>query len=248
MITVAERLLKDTCGMMNTFESNLGIEVSLPALYPNGEHVVVVLRELDQENVLLHDGGFSLQAISSMGLSLQKNAIKHIIEYAARMGCSFENGRVTRKCPATKVAAAAMTVSNVCLYVASQFQVMQEPKKDFDSIVREALSKKLSEDMVTPNYSIIGASGGKYSVTAAILLPNNEKPKAIIEAISTPKSVSGRFRHLYDIKANIEYSSVERIAVYDDAETFHQHDYLLLQDVSNVVAFADLNKRVESYA
>jgi len=248
MISVAERLLKDTCGMMSTFESNLGVEVSLPSLYPNGEHVVVVLRELDHENVLLHDGGFSLQAISSMGLNLQKNAIKHIIEYASLMGCSFENGRVIRRCPSVKVAAAAMTVSNVCLYVASQFQVMQEAKKDFDSIVREVLSKKLSTDLVVPNYSILGASGGKYSVTAAITLPSIEKPKAIIEAISTPKSVSGRFRHLYDIKANAEYSNVERIAVYDDDESFHQYDYLLLQDVSNVVAFADLNKRVEVYA
>ena len=248
MISIAEQLLKDTCGMMNTFESNLGIEVSLPALYPNGEHVVVILRAIDGENVLLHDGGFSLQAISPMGLSLQKNAIKHIIQYAARMGCSFENGRVTRKCPTTKVAAAAMTVSNVCLYVASQFQVMQEVKKDFDSIVREALSKKLSEDVVTPNYSVLGASGGKYNITAAILMPHDDKPRAIIEAISTPKSVSGRFRHLYDIKANAEYSKVERIAVYDDTETFHQHDYLLLQDVSNVVAFADFYKRVEAYA
>ena len=97
MITIAERLLKDTCGMMSTFESNLGIEVSLPTIYPNGDHVVVILREIDEDNVLLHDGGFSLQVISSMGLNLQKNAIKHIIEYASMMGCSFDGGRVVRR-------------------------------------------------------------------------------------------------------------------------------------------------------
>jgi len=248
MITLAERLLKDTCGMMSTFESNLGIEVSLPALYPNGDHVVVILREIDQDNVLLHDGGFSLQAISSMGLNLQKNAIKHIKEYSSMMGCSFEDGRVMRKCEPFRVAAAAMTVSNVCLYVASQFQVMQETKKDFDLIVKDALCKNLSDGLVAPNYSIFGASGGKYSVTAAIIAPNKDVPRAIVEAIATPKSVNGRFRHLYDIMANTEHLDVERIAVYDDNEDFHQHDYLLLQDVSNVVAFSDIQKRVRAYA
>lgn len=247
MTTIAERLLKDTCGMMSTFESNLGTEVSLPALYPNGESVVVILREIEPELVMLHDGGFSLQAISSMGLNLQQNAIKHIVEYASLMGCSFQNGRIFRSCHPAKVAAAAMTVSNVCLYAASQFQVMQEPKKDFDTSVREALFSKLSERIVSPNYTMFGASGGKYKITAAIM-SSGDKPRAIIEAISTPKSVSGRFRHLYDIKANQDYLGIDRIAVYDDTEEFHQHDYLLLQDVSNLVAFADIQNRISVYA
>lgn len=244
MNKIADLLAKETCGLIRVGSSNLGAEISLPALYPTGEHVTIVLNERDGE-VVLHDGGFALQSISSMGMTLKTHAHKHISEYAAQLGCSFENGMVVRRCKVSNMAGAAMTVANVCLYVASQFQGVLPEKSDFEEIVRGILSKQVREASIVTDYKAIGASGGQYPVTAAIMNGNTNTPIIIVDAVGSSKSVNSRFRQLYDIKANQDYFDTERIAVYDDAEVYKQSDLLILQDVSNVVAVSNLTNRMQ---
>ena len=114
--------------------------------------------------------------------------------------------------------------------------------------MRSTLIDALGKDRVRPSYTAFGASGSDYQPDAVILRKEIEVPAAFVEAISSPKSVSTRFRRLYDIQKNVDYQGIDRIAVYNDEEDFESGDLLILQDVSNLVPFSLFNERTREYA
>lgn len=248
MTNIAELLMADTCKSMSVFKSNLGYEVILPSMYPSGEHLSVIINEGRNNEVTLHDGGFALMSVASMGFSLKPKYVDLISRHARSMGCEFKNGRVFRVCSKDNIAPAAMTISNVCMFITSLAMPASEKNEDFADAVREALSSRVTKATISPKFKATGQSGGIYEVTAALIIGDSDAPKVIFEAIATPKSVNSKFRHLYDIGENPDYSGVDRVAVYDDKQSFSGSDLLLLQGHSNVVAFPDLSRRLNEYA
>jgi len=247
MNDIAQILLKETCNSMSVFKSNLGYEVRMPSIYPNGEQLTVIIDERGESKIFLHDGGFAMMAVASLGMSFKNKYMKEILHHASAMGCEFKNGRVYRVCDKKTVAISAMAIANVCLFITSLAVKKIDKQDDFTKKVRSALIKNFTDKAIKNKYKVIGHSGGEYEVTSAIVSNDNIIPDAIIEAVSSPQAVAFRFRHLYDIKMNPDYSMTDTIAVYDENENFSSSDLTLLQSQSNVVAYEQLMSRVSSY-
>ena len=248
MVDLAERLLRDTFALLGTFESNLGTELQLPVLYANGDFVTVVVNANDQGEAIVHDAGFAAMTLANEGRSLSRKATRRAADYAARLGCRFVDGRVSLRCKLDDVASAAMMVGSVCRFVADQGVPDARTSGDFAQKVRDILRAQVGEARMVPNFVVRGHTGSEYEVTAAITSRDPAKPSALVEAVPSPRTVAGRFRHLYEVKANDAYAGIDRLAVYDEEEEFTQGDLLLLQDVSNVVAFSDFQERARRYA
>lgn len=242
----AQRLKRDTCDLIGVFESNLGYELQFPMMHATGDYVTVVVR-IERNSAYIYDAGFAAMILTTQGQSLSKKINERASIYAQRMGCQYENGRVSRRADLADVVPAAITVAAVCRYLSDQAALTAAPKPEFLSRVRNALIEVVGKDRMRPTYTAFGASGSDYQPDAVILRKEIEIPAAFVEAISSPKSVATRFRRLYDIKKNDDYQAIDRIAVYNDEEDFESGDLLILQDVSNLVPYRAFSERARAY-
>jgi hypothetical protein len=91
-ITAAEveRLVRSLTAVEKT---NIGIEVTVPVAYGDGELVTVTV-EQTKDALAVHDASFSAMRLSNAGVSFTPNVVHRLAELAERYGCKYYDGRV----------------------------------------------------------------------------------------------------------------------------------------------------------
>lgn len=228
-------------------DTNLGTEIVTPLSYPDGEAIVLYAFEKSGQ-VALHDGGMAAYNLAKWGQNFTQKISSKAVGYAKMYGCEMREDRVFRACTVENLHLAIFTAASVCQFIASHVPFDDRRKVEFEEKVIDVLNSMDFRKGIELRPKLQGDTGHEYRTTAAILLPSGDKFAAIIDAISSSRSVASKFRAMYDIKRNSLYEKTERISVIDDSEEFPEGDIPLLQDVSNTVLFSALPKRLEAYA
>lgn len=98
-------------------KTNLGIEVTVPVAYGDGEAVSVVVEQKGSE-LTVHDAGFAAMRLSAYGVSLSRHVNNRLTEYAHRYRCDFGSGRVSMRATVDDAAQAVALVANAARGVA----------------------------------------------------------------------------------------------------------------------------------
>lgn len=91
--------------------TSLGIEVTLPVIYPSGRNVVVVVEPGETES-LLHDSGFGSMCLLEEGIQLNNQLRRRLGRLARNYGCAFADGRVSRVVENEHLAVGVALVAN----------------------------------------------------------------------------------------------------------------------------------------
>ena len=62
-------------------KTNLGVEVTMPVIYPNGQAVTVVVN-VDGGDYIVHDAGFGAMYLTSAGIRLSKQLARRLVALA----------------------------------------------------------------------------------------------------------------------------------------------------------------------
>jgi hypothetical protein len=108
--------------------TNLGIEVTTPVVYPNGNLVTVAVT-VEGGEYEVHDAGFGAMYLNSSGIRLTRQLTHRFAELASRYGCEFIAGRMTRRCSPEQVAMAAVMVANASRTVGDQALEMRRSRQ-----------------------------------------------------------------------------------------------------------------------
>lgn len=245
-VTAAE--LEAACqALVRVQTTNLGLEVELPVLYPNGDFATVVVARSDSE-FLVHDAGFADMALATSGAVITRKFRERLLALAAHYGCEFSNNRMMMKSPVAQLPLAVAVVANASRTIADQLLQMQnQPVFSFRQEVIERVKKFVGEQRVRANEPVYGRSGTEYSISAVVLDRRLSAPLAYIEAVKDADGVNKKFREFYDISL-VPDIYADRIVLYDDNAHLRQGDLILLQDVSNVVRFSDAETRLRPFA
>lgn len=212
-------------------KTNLGIEVTLPVAFGDGELVNVVIERADDVFVI-HDAGLSAMRLTSAGVSLSKHVAFRLNEFARRYQCRFADGRVTTSSAPDDVAIKACLVANAARAVADYvYEIRRQAEYDF----RVALYDRLRE-IVGPRAreteEIRGESGTRYRIP--IILDRSEsRPQNFISPVANHSIVARSVAMFFDLKPL--YPGVERDAVYDNDSDIRKEDRTLLQSVGTQV-------------
>jgi hypothetical protein len=99
-------------------KTNLGIEVTLPVAFGDGELVSIVI-ERAGSGFNVHDAGLSAMRLASVGVALSKHVTFRLNEFSKRYRCQFAEGRVSAIAESVDdIAAIACLVANASRAVA----------------------------------------------------------------------------------------------------------------------------------
>lgn len=244
---ICDAVLSQSPTLWACSDTNLGTEVTTPLSYPDGEAIVVYAFEKSGK-FTLHDGGMAAYNLAKSGKSLGRKLTAKSADYARLYGCELREGRVYRACGAENVQLGILTVASVCQFIASHLPLDEQKKAEFEEKVIDVVRATVAAPSVEINPKLIGKTGHEYVATAAIKSREGNGILAIIDSVSSSRSVASKFRSFYDLKKNQSLSRADRIAVLEDFEGFPEGDIPLLQDVSNTVPLGNLPKRLETYA
>lgn len=226
--------------LISARKTNLGIEVSMPVIYPSGKAVTVVVT-VEGNEYIVHDAGYGAMYLTDSGVNLTKQLTKRLVSLAAHYGCDFIENRMTRRCSVEQVALATAMVANASRTIGDQtLEVRRRLEHDFS----EAVSQRLREAVgsrVRPHHEIEGASGRRYRVGNIVLDQAEKVPVAFIESFANRANVPSHFMEFFDLKP--QYPNTERLSVYDENEQFPQADLNLLSKVSDVVSYQQSRSR-----
>jgi hypothetical protein len=228
--------------------SNLGFEVQLPVIYPNGDFVTVVVAP-NGDRLFVHDAGFAAMTLANHAIRMTAKLKARIAELSKHYGCEFAHERMMRTATIDEVALAVAVVANASRTIADQLlQIHQQPVLSFRQTAIERVKEFVGASRVRENELVVGDSGTEYHVGAAVLNRRLTKAVALVEAVRDMEGVNKRFREFYDISLVPELSEMDRIVLYDDAADLRQGDLIVLQNVSNVVRLSDAEARLETLA
>lgn len=229
-------------------ETNLGFEVELPVVYPNGQCVSVVIAVAGGRHVV-HDAGHGAMYLTESGITLTKQLSEKLGRLADTYGCEFISGRMTRLCDANQIAIAIALVANASRAVGDQILEQREGRlRDFRREVATTIAKSIPEKRIKRLIHVTGESGTGYQVSNVVLADDAQTELAFVEPIADQSAVDRRVREFFDIASNSEYSRVQRIAVYDDRVSWRDGDLAVLTRVSNIVPFSVLPTRLKRLA
>ncbi len=243
-----EELEAASRALITARETNLGYEISMPVIHPTGQCVSVVVTVAGGDYVV-HDAGFGAMYLTSAGVSMTKKLHKKLAGIAEMYGCEFISGRMSMTCTEKQLAIAIALVANASKAVGDQ--VLEAKKKqirDFKREVSAVLMSVAGAPRVRTGAEIVGDSGTTYEVNFVLLDRALREPVAYVEPVSDRDAVNSKFREFSDIKANENYSKIDRITVYDDRHEWRSGDIIILRRVSNTVPFGDLPTRLERLA
>ena len=124
-------------------ETNLGYEVELPVVYPNGQCVAVVIN-VSGGAYVVHDAGHGALNLTEAGLSLTKQLTERLRRLADAYGCEFVSGRMTKSCTEQQLAIAIALVANASRAVGDQIFEQREGRlRDFRREVETMTMKQL---------------------------------------------------------------------------------------------------------
>lgn len=242
MMDIAKLDIKGAiCGLITVTETNLGIEVSTPVMYPNGDMATVVITQEDAE-LVVHDAGLGALHLIKHGMKINKLARLKISEAVNRYGCQFVANRVTRRTSTEYVGLASLTVANASRAVADE---AVEIKRSLESDFREAVLNNLRDlvgNRVRENETIKGKSGRAYRVPALILDQSEKNPVAFVSAISSRSTIPTHLTEFFDLKN--AFDDIFRKAVYDDSGDLREEDRLLMSQVADLVPFSQVKRRL----
>src|SRR3954447_20237310 len=214
--------------------TSLGIEVTMPVVYPNGELVTVAVT-VESGEYIVHDAGLGTMYLNSMGVRLTRQLTRRFAELASRYGCQFISGRMTRRCLPEQVAMAAVMVANASRTIGDQ---ALEIKRQSDSEFRVAVIERIRDiagSRVRENELVRGESGRSYRVPSLVLDSSLSFPVAFIVPLPNRASVPTHFTEFFDIQKAHEI--VKRGSVYDENSDIRLEDRQLMTQVSAVIPF-----------
>lgn len=129
-LNVTARDLEAACrALVRVQSSNLGLEVQLPVIYPNGDFVTVVVVP-SAEQFVVHDAGFAAMTLANHGVRLTAKMKARIANLSQHYGCEFANERMSRVVPYDQLAFAVAVVANASRTIADQIlQIYPQPKR-----------------------------------------------------------------------------------------------------------------------
>jgi hypothetical protein len=217
-LTVAER-------------TNLGIEVTLPVAFGDGELVTVVIERVG-DAFQVHDAGLSAMRLAAVGISLSKHVAFRLNEFSRRYRCHFLDGRVTATAALDDVAQVACLVANAARAVADYaYEIRRQAEYDFRIVLIDRL-KELAGPRLRDAEEIKGTSGISYRVPI-ILDPQQTRPQNFVSPVANRVAVSRAVSMFFDIRPL--YEDVERDAVCDDDADIRKEDRTLLRSVGTKV-------------
>jgi hypothetical protein len=217
-------------------QTNLGIEVTLPVAFGDGEQLSVVI-ESARDAFTVHDSGLSAMRLTSAGVSLSKHVAFRLNELARRYQCKFVDGRVATTSDAADVAIKATLVANAARAVADYvYEIRRQAEYDFRVIVHDRLREIVGERLRNAE-EIVGQSGARYHIPI-ILDQAQARPQNFVSSIPNRSNVARSVSMFFDIQSL--YSGVERDAVYDNEADVRKEDKNLLTTVgSRVLTIAE---------
>ncbi|HEX3897402.1 MAG TPA: hypothetical protein VHW73_14480 [Rudaea sp.] len=225
-------------------QTNLGLEISLPVLLPDGDFIGVTVVE-DGDGFLVHDSSTAAMYLASSGMKVGESR-KKFPGLVARFGCEVSGDRVQRHVKAEQVAAASVMVANAARAVADlALDIKLLATFDFRKIVAEKVEELVGK-RVRFNQEVHGKSGRAYHVRNVILDAAQKHPIAFIEPVPTRSSVATHFTEFYDIHDAMQ--QLKYASVYDDNSDIRAADMNLLRQVSDVFAFGESEIRIKRIA
>jgi hypothetical protein len=236
------------CGMVEVTHSNQGYEVTLPQAYHTGHAVCVIVRP-EKNGYLIHDNSYAAMLLSDHGVRVGKKLHQRFAPMVDSYGCSLEGFRVGRTCDSADHVALAMALVGCASRLIADYLLESTPQPlfDFRASLLGKVTSIVGERRVRTNQDVTGQYGAHYKVSTVILDDRESRPVAFVEPVSDRDAVSRRFKEFYDIMHNPVFEDVERVSVLQDRNEIAAGDSLLLQEVSSLVRFADVPKRLEAW-
>jgi len=216
-------------------DSSLGIEISTPVVYPNGDCVVVVIEPV-MDGYVVHDAGFGAMYLETEGVRLGRSMTGRLNAVVARYECTFERGRVSRQSDVAGIAIAIALVANASRSVADHaVDVRRQTDNDFKVVVSEKLRQFVGRRL-RENQDFRGKSGRTYKVTNVVLDAGESRPIAFVIPLSSRTAVPTAFAELFDLHS--AYPEILTDSVYRDDGDIRQEDMNLLQEVGRVFSYS----------
>jgi hypothetical protein len=238
-LKVAE-LEKAIRALTSVQKTNLGIEVSLPVAYGDGELASIVV-EQTEGGFNVHDAGFSAMRLTSAGISLSRHVAHRLNEFAQRYRCAFSEGRVTATGEIEDVPQAVCLVANASRSVADYvYEIRRQAEYDFRVVVFEKLREIVGTRM-RETEEFRGKSGRRYRVP--IVLDRTEThPLNFLSTLAHRQAVPQSFAMLYDLGG--AYPDIKRDAVYDDTADIRDEDRALFKSAgADVIGLMEASLR-----
>jgi hypothetical protein len=219
--------------LIEVTSTSLGVEVTTPVLYPNGDCISVVVAP-EAAGFVAHDAGTAEMALATDGMRIDRARLTQI---ARRYDCDFISGRILRRCDSTDVPTSVALVANAIrgfadLASEARRQTEGQFKYVLTECVRDLVGRRLRE-----NESFKGQSGTAYRVANVILNEDETAPVGFVVPLSSRANVASQFRELYDLKAAIP--GVLRDSVYNDGGDFREEqDGWALRQVGELTPFS----------
>jgi len=225
-------------------QTNLGLEISLPVLLPDGDFIGVTVVE-DGDGFLVHDSSTAAMYLASSGMKVGDSR-KKFPGLAARFGCEVSGDRVQRHVKSDKIAAASVMVANASRAIADLALDMKvQATFDFRKIVAERVEEIVGK-RVRFNEEVHGKSGRAYHVRNVILDASLKRPIAFIEPVPNRAAVANHFTEFYDIRTAMQ--DLTYASIYDDNSDIRAADMNLLHQVSDVFALNESEIRIKRIA
>lgn len=244
MRTVTPEEIEATArAIISARRTSLGIEVTTPVVYPNGDLVTVAVTVADGEYVV-HDAGFGSMYLNSAGVRLTHQLTQRFGELASRYGCGFIDGRMTRRCSPEQVAMAVVMVANASRAVGDRaLEIRRQTESDFRIAVSQRV-RDVAGGRVRENEVVKGESGRSYRISSVILDSSQSFPVAFIVPLPNRASVPSHFAEFFDIRKAQE--KIRRELVYDENSDIRPEDrrFMEMDHVSEMVPFQQTRLRL----
>ena len=222
-------------------QTNLGIEISMPVVLPDGDFVNVTVAE-DGDWFLVHDGSSAVMSLAAVGAKTGHDAQKRFSPLALRFGCEISGDRVMRRVERKHVGVAVVMVANAARSIADiALEMRRRVEHDFKTIVAEKV-REIAGSRARFNQEVKGASGRIYHVHNLVLDKDMKHPIAYIESLATRAAVSQHFTEFYDLHQ--VGASLKLASIYDENSDIRDSDTRLLGNVSDVYPYAQAATQV----
>jgi hypothetical protein len=225
-------------------ETNLGVELTMPVAFGDGELVTVVV-EATVDGFVVHDAGFSAMRLSTAGINFTQHVAHRLHELAQRYRCAFVEGRVTAQATIETMPQVVSLVANASRAVADYvYEIRRQVDYDFRLAVFDKL-RAIAGDRIRETDEFRGKSGRLYRVPI-LLDATRAKPQNFVSTLAHRHNVPQSFAMLYDLGR--AYPEVELDAIYDDTADIRQEDRSLLTSAgAQVFGWMEAERRFKEF-
>ena len=244
---IAPEEMEAACrALVSARATNLGVEVTLPVIYPTGQAVRVVV-SVERGAYVVHDASLGAMCLTGAGVRFTRELEARLVRIAEVFGCSYLDGRISARCREDQLAVTVALVANASRGVGDEARAAAaQATADFaakvDAALRGAFGRRHRDKQ-----EVTADSGKTYRVSHVLLDRDERRFVAFVEPTPAPAAVPRRVAEFLDLRD--EYPDVHREAIYDDGSaTWDGANLLLLQKVSNPVPFSKSAPRLRFLA